>query len=498
MRDYDKSLKNVQQAIQNLENKKDSYSNEEYIMHKQNLINIYANTLDRKQTQDDIYGSITNEKDKTKYDICDAIDRGVVTKEQLPQFIDNFNQFFTMNDEVVDNRTISMGGKLYNKIITFAKANNINFNTLGIIHNAGNNEFVIPKNQKSYIEFAKLYHKAAVEDSFLGGVGAMFLNTADELFGSDGKINDGMSLNYVGGLSKYYTSQKKNIEEKYGITEYYMPIVSPTTIDLNYGINYVSGEKSSELNVVNKNLTDRLLQSNLLNYKIYANEDDVKNDNGGVNPMNEITDPKVKQEIMNAIFRGSGDNKKTDKSITGDLTYDFATSGYSYGTVIKIPKGDGFYEVYIEKLLPSEESEQYIMSDKFKASAYIEVMNAKAKAGRTYTNNLGSDYSGSFKGYGDDIFTYKLSNSKKEISLSKEEAILLKQYSDVFNKLCITNGLSNDGNGTYSEEEISKFIKYTDNIDKISFIDILCKISDNTPELVEHQLLDMYRTYYKK
>ena len=510
MRDYNKDLEKINIALDSVNTRYNDgrISDEVYINQKAMLTNVYAHTLEKQQTQADIYASITNDDDKRKYNLANAIETGTVSKEDKSMsggFLDTnnalinlMNEFFTLDDNVVDNRTISMGGGLYNDIIEYTKNNNINLKDFNIKTVAGNKEFIIPKDQKAFFKFAEIYHNCLESGLLNGTIRSVFSNTAAELFGSDGKIMDSRHLRAVGDIVYDLYNDRKEIEEKYGIQGYYMPIVSPTTVDFNYGINYVSGEKSSELNVINKDIDDRVLQANLLNYKVYANDADISGDNGGVGSLNEITDSKTKTDIMNAIFRESGDSSKTPKENTGNITYSFATSGYSYGTLIKIPKGDGFYEVYVEKLLPSEQAEQYVNSDHFQANALMQTLNAKANSNRISVNNLGSTYTGSFKGYGNDVYSYTINNGK-EVKLNKTEATLLKEYSLVFNKLCIQNGFnSNNEESAHAKENIIKFMTSTDEVSTISFVNILKKVSNKSETEIINDLMFMYDNYYKK
>ena len=129
MRDYNKDLEKINIALDSVNTRYNDgrISDEVYINQKAMLTNAYAHTLEKQQTQADIYASITNDDDKRKYNIANAIETGTVSKEDPSMsggfveynnaLINLMNEFFTLDDNVVDNRTISMGGGLYNDII---------------------------------------------------------------------------------------------------------------------------------------------------------------------------------------------------------------------------------------------------------------------------------------------------------------------------------------------------------------------------------------------
>ena len=533
---YDNDIQEIESWIEGLENSKDTISNEQYIEEKHEMLSLLTDAIERNETKKHVYSVIKNENDIKIYEMYDRWQRGEFTdkdnlenlnfgngrsffeanKDFLTPFVkpstiatsnimESYNGFYTDEEGVIhDNRTIKLGEKLYNKIIDIAENNNIDLSNFS--HSGAGYKFTIPHDKKSFLVFADLYN-SAIKDSFLN---AAFLDTANEAGKRIGNSDvawlhqAGALLNNVGGDFKDLKNKKEKLDNKYKIFDHYQPIISPGNKDIIFTMDYLSGDKQTELKIVDENIKEAIQGANLLKYKVYGNIDNIKSSNGGVGVLSEIKDTEIKKIIMDNIYSeyGGGDLNKHDKH--GKLQYDFSTSGYNYGTWIRIPKGTGFYEVYVENLLPSEEAEMYIQSPKFKASAYIENANGIAIGDRVYRNNLGSLFTGDFKAYGDDVYTYRLDGveinqegkevPKKEIQLSKDEAIALKMYSDVFNKLCITNGYSKTS--PYDEEDIIKFIYNRDESDPISFMDILTKISGLPENQVQNNLLTMYRTYY--
>lgn len=535
--DFDADIQEIESWLEGFENNRDTMSNEEYINGKNELIGLLNNTIERNETKKHIYSVIKNEDDLKIYETYDRWKRGDFTdKDNLENLnfnngrsffeankdfhtlakwstantsniMNSYNNFYTDEGGTIhNNRTIKLGEKLYNRILNIAEENDIDLSNF--IHDGVGYKFTIPRDKKSFIEFADLY-SSAIQDSFLNG---MFLNTANEagrpIEDSDNKWlhQAGVLLNNVGGDYKDLKKKKEELDNKYKIFNHYRPIISPGNKDIIFTMDYLSGDKQTELKIVDENIKEAIQGANLLKYTVYGNEKDIKSDNGGSNPLSIINDSNVKKLIMDNIYSEYGGGTLATDDKHGKLLYDFSTSGYNYGTWVRIPKGTGFYEIYIENLLPSKEAELYVQSPKFKASAYIENANGIAIKDRVYRNNLGNHFSGSFKAYGDDIYTYTLDGidldkngkkvPKKEVNLTKDEAVALKMYSDVFNSFCINNGYSTES--PYNEEDIIKFIYNSDEADPISFMNILTKISGLPENQIQDSLLNMYRTYYKK
>lgn len=517
---FDELFIKLDETEAKLEAKKSKLSAEEYATYKNILVNERANLLNQKAHQEDIYGSITSDKDKKLYEKYYDVSEGIFKPEYIyndylgtsfnevnytgtgnpyeapMQYSGAYNSFFTKDGEVLDTKYVSMGKNLYNKILTYANNNNIDFKELGITKNSGSYTFGLNHGDtKAFIKFAECY-EAAIDDSFMNG---LFIDTANDLFG-EGSAVDGKLLTSVGKGLKRDKKRAEKIQETYGVGTYYLPMISLTSKDITYGIQRMNGTKVTDLNEHGKYLTERIRSANLLNYKIYGNVEDIENSNGGNNPLIEITDGKIKEQIQNAIFNGTA-NPDT-KLKQGEMTYSFATVGGTYGTMITIPKGEGTYTVFVEQLLPSDEAKAHVSHPYFIYSNQVERWNAIGKENRKYNNNL-SMYTGYFTAAGNNEYSYTIPGYDKDgydktTYLDKEDVIALKQYTDYFNYYCVRNG-SYEGDGDIiSAEEIEKFMTTRDSDNPKSMVDILCQVTGNAPEVVTRDLMNMYKTYYKK
>ena len=124
-------------------------------------------TIERMEYERNTYNMMATDEDRENYYNYDRIisgefndkDRGYTTTrfsniEYYFNYSEQFNRFFTNDkNEIVDNRTIEMGEPLYNSIMNVCDANNINLDELGIKKNGANYTFVIPKNEKAFVQF---------------------------------------------------------------------------------------------------------------------------------------------------------------------------------------------------------------------------------------------------------------------------------------------------------------------------------------------------------
>ena len=489
MHDYNKDLEYFQSEMEKLENNKHNYSVEDYVAKKQEIIGYINRTLERKQNQDDTYACITNDDHKKEYDAATSLLSYELNEDLNPGATTMYNCFFSVSnnpdDAMQDERIVNMGGIYLNNVLKAAEEKGINLSDYGIRTIATKNEFIIPRDPKAFLTFSELYYHVT-SDGLFNRVSSIFRNTASDVFG-DGKFFDDEYLEHAGKDVYNARNTQEEISLRYGIHDYYMPIISPSNVDIARMKAYVTGDSSTEIKLIDDDFAKRLQSANMYSYEIYGNVNDINNDNGG-NGALELVNGNIKNTINNDIFHN------IDK-----LTFSFSTSGYNYGTTIKIPKGSGYYTVFVKGLFPSTTAEDYVNSPYFRANAYIETINAKANKRAVNRNNLGSHYSGSFVGFGNDRFGYKIDGSDKTIEINKDEAIAIKFYSDMFHEMCLRNGYhdENDPNSpNYNREDIIKFINQDQGSG--SLVRMLSDLSGDEESVVQERLMYMYDTYYKK
>lgn len=511
---YDESLNNAKKANDALELAKSNgkISDKEYVEMKMYITNIFSETVERKIEQEDIYNSITNDKDKQKYDTYRKINSGTfddsdhlindreILWHDAPkqgQLMANFNAFYMVDGEVKDIKTVEMGKILYNKILKSAKDLNVNIESLNIKSNGGNYSFDIPHNKKSFIEFSKIYNYA-IKNTFLNGA---FVNTADKQWllrtpqYRSGR-EDGTILNTTANIINYYTKEYNRIQQDYGVGKYYRPIISPYEEDITVDFMREMGFKQEDINEQRKYISKRVTSPNFLGYRIYGNIEDIsKNNDGGVGALTEITDTEIKKQIQDAITSGSHDKNKTTGANVSEIQYSFATKGGVYGTMVTIPKGHGTYKVFVENLLPSAAADEYVRQPDFQTRVTLDEWAAINNKNRIRRNDIGEIYSGSFKAYGDSFY-YKTDDNENYTELSREEAHVLKLYSDMYRHYCLSNALSKEVNES-NNEEIRKFLT-TPHRNGYSFIDVLKKVSGRkSDEVIIEELINTFNNYYK-
>lgn len=495
---YDESLNNIKIANDKLEKAKSlgKINDEEYIKTKEKLTSYFSTTVERKIAQEDVYKSITNDKDKQAYDTYRKINSGNFDESDYNgHIVENFNRFYTIDDEIQDVRTVEMGKILYDKVLNAAKELNVDLSDLNIKTNGGNHSFDIPHNKKAFIKFSEIYNNA-MKNTFLGA--GVFINTADKThfpYANDGKI-DGTILNYVGATVNNSKRKYEEIQQEYGVDKYYRPIISPYEDDITIDFMREMGFKQEDINEQRKYISKRVTSPNFLGYRIYGNVEDIKkNSDGGVGALSEITDTKIKKEIQDAITSGSHDKDKDTGANVSEIQYSFATKGGVYGTMITIPKGHGTYKVFVENLLPSAAADEYVRQPDFQTRVTLDEWAAINNKNRIRRNDIGESYSGSFKAYGDSFY-YKTDDNENYTELSREEAHVLKLYSDMYRHYCLQNALSKEVNES-NNEEIRKFLT-TPHTNGYSFIDVLKKVSGRkSNEVIIEELINTFNNYYK-
>lgn len=494
---YDESLNNIKIANDKLEKAKSlgKINDEDYIKTKETLTSYFSATVERKIEQEDVYQSITNDKDKQSYDTYRKINSGNFDETDYNGYIvESFNKFYTINDEIQDVRTVEMGRILYNKVLNAAKELNVNLSDLNIKTNGGNHSFDIPHDKKTFIKFSEIYNNAT-KNTFLNG---FFIDTADKfhIVRKDGGKTDDFILNYVGAKVNHSKGEYEKIQQEYGVDKYYRPIISPYEEDITVDFMREMGFKQEDINEQRKYISKRVTSPNFLGYRIYGNIEDIKeNDDGGVGAFTEITDTKIKKEIQDAITSGSHDEDKSTGANVSEIQYSFATKGGVYGTMITIPKGHGTYKVFVENLVPSVGADEYAKQPDFQTRVTLDEWAAINNKNRIRRNDIGESYSGSFKAY-NDSFYYKIDDNENYIELNREEAHVLKLYSDMYRHYCLRKALSKKVN-EIDDEEMRKFLTIPHE-NGYSFIDVLKKVSGRkSDEAIVEELIDTFNNYYK-
>lgn len=504
--DYNAMLTKIDDKFKELDTKfnNNTITQDQYNEDKYKLTQYYSTVLENKHMEDMIYDNIESDVDKYTYAISSALFSGDlkyhngVSNTINALYVSEFNKGF----KPVENRTFEMGEKYYNRVIQAAASNKIDFSSLGIECKRDEGQFIVPKDPKAILQFAECYSIAAGQEgdsigsTLLGKIEALFTDTADNYFAGEERYTDHTFLTWLG---YHYHDARNNvtkIEKDNGIRPYFMPIMSPGASDITRMQQYVFGDKTSEINLIDDNLFDRLRIADLYNYKIYANDADVIAENGGNAELYETNNPKTINELSNLI-------KSAKKE---DITFSFATCGYEYGTMVNVKKNDGSVKCFISELFPSTQAEEYVRSPMFQAKAFLDVVKAR-NGGATvaHANNLGAYYSGYFHGSNNRLY-YKIDGYHEDNQypyISDPNALALRTFSLMFEQMCLNKQhLDNVTNVELpNNNDVLRFITQTDEngnpTGDISLVSILNVVTGDSEELIIERLMDHYNTYYK-
>ena len=456
-------------------------------------------TIERMEYERNTYNMMATDEDRENYYNYDRIisgdfndkDRGYTTTrfsniEYYFNYSEQFNRFFTNNkNEIVDNRTIEMGEPLYNSIINICDANNVNLDELGIKKNGANYTFVIPKNEKVFVQFSDIYFQA-MDNTFLHGA---FVNTANKFINKDYKAQAGDILNMIGLDIKERRDKRTEVEDKYGINRYYLPVMRQYSDDITVQAMRMAGYKDWEINNQRDLCLEAIKDLDLTSTELYVCEDDIES--GGQNPLTRCIDPKIKQSVTNDIYRSIGEIKTDTGNKYGTMQMSFATVGDKSGTLMTIPKTgeDSFYKVFIPDALPSRLKETFDNNPQFVYSAKIDMWDAQARENVPHRIAIGNAFTGNIYAKGNGIYEFK--NGENSKSISKTDAIEIQYGADMLRYRALNRNRA-------PKEILGQYDNETVNVIDGGLAQTISNITNTPIEKVRRDLIKYYTEYYSK
>lgn len=478
---------------------KGQISDADYASMKNELDSERNATIERMEYERNTYNMMTTEEDRENYYNYDRIISGDFNDNDYAHatthfsgmrypftYSEQFNKFFTNNkNEIVDNRTIEMGEPLYNSIMNICDVNNVNLDELGIKKNGANYTFVIPKNEKAFVQFSDIYFQA-MDDTFLHGA---FINTANKFINKDYKAQAGDILNMIGLDIKERRDKRTDVEDKYGINRYYLPVMRQYSDDITVQAMRMAGYKDWEINNQRDLCLEAIKDLNLTSTELYVCEDDIKS--GGQNPLTRCTDPKVKQKVTNDIYRSIGELEIADGKKYGTMQMSFATVGDKSGTLMTIPKigENSFYKVFIPDALPSRLKETFDNNPQFVYSAKIDMWDAQARENVPHRIAIGNAFSGNIYAKGNGI--YQFTNGGEPINISKTDAIEIQYGADMLRYRALNRNRA-------SKEILGQYDNETFNVIDGGLAQTISNITNTPIEKVRRDLIKYYTEYYSK
>ena len=479
--------------------RKDKISDANYTRIKGDIDSKRNATIERMEYERNTYNMMTSDEDREAYYNYDRIisgdfndnDYAPTTNYLLGDRIaftysEQFNKFFTNNkNEIADNRTIEMGEPLYNSIMNICDINNINLDELGIKKNGANYTFVIPKNEKAFVQFSDIYFQA-MGNTFLHGA---FTNTANKFIEDKYKEQAGTILNMIGLDIKNRRDKRTEVEDRYGINRYYLPIMRQYSDDITVQAMRMAGYKESEINNQRDLCLEAIKDLDLTSTELYVCEDDIKS--GGQNPLTRCTDPKIKQSVTNDIYRSLGEVKVTDGNKYGTMQMSFATVGDKSGTLMTIPKTgeDSFYKVFIPDALPSRLKETFDNNPQFVYSAKIDMWDAQARENVPHRIAIGNAFTGNIYAKGNGIYEFK--NGENSKSISKTDAIEIQYGADMLRYRALNRNRA-------PKEILGQYDNETVNVIDGGLAQTISNITNTPIEKVRRDLIKYYTEYYSK
>ena len=518
--EYLKRFNNLLSEVDDIENqlndKKNYLNDKDYAAYKSAIDKERNKVIERIEYERNLYNSITDDNDKKAFYDYERIASGnfndndiivsaygISTKpsnfaesrsitgaqSQQPAVGDYsayFNSFYTdKNGEIADDRTIEMGEPLYNKILNICEINNIDIKSLGITKNVGTHSFTIPKDSKAFIQFSDVYHQA-LNDSF--GYG-MFLNTANEFSNDKYKHQAGDILSNVGKNLNIRKNNRKEVEHKYGIDRYYLPVMQQYNDDITVQAMKAAGYNDTDIKYQRKLCTDVLKNMDLTSVELYVSEDDIAE--GGQNPLTRCTDPKIKQRIASDIYRGIGDESTSTGDKTNDMLMSFSTLGDKSGTLITIPKTgeNAFYKVFIPDALPNALKTAFDNNPQFRYTAKIDMWDAQANPNVPHRIAIGNALTGNIYAYGNG--EYHFNNGTDDAVINKYAAVELQAGADMLMHMAINRNIQSKDDISYYDNEAMKVIDG-------GLAQTISAITDTPIEMVRTNLIKYYYKYYSK
>ena len=456
-------------------------------------------TIERMEYERNTYNMMATDEDRENYYNYDRIISGDFNDNDYAPttnyflgdriaftYSEQFNKFFTNNkNEIVDNRTIEMGEPLYNSIMNVCDINNVNLDELGIKKNGANYTFVIPKNEKAFVQFSDIYFQA-MSDTPLHG---MFVDTANKFINEDYKEQAGTILNMIGLDIKNRRNKRTDVEDKYGINRYYLPIMRQYSDDITVQAMRMAGYNDWEINNQRDLCLEAIKDLDLTSTELYVCEDDIKS--GGQNPLTRCIDPKIKQKVTNDIYRSLGEIKVTDNNKYGTMQMSFATVGDKSGTLMTIPKTgeDSFYKVFIPDALPSRLKETFDNNPQFVYSAKIDMWDAQARENVPHRIAIGNAFTGNIYAKGNGIYEFKNNGNSK--SISKTDAIEIQYGADMLRYRALNRNRA-------PKEILGQYDNETFNVIDGGLAQTISNITNTPIEKVRRDLIKYYTEYYSK
>ena len=479
--------------------RKDKISDANYTRIKGDIDSKRNATIERMEYERNTYNMMTSEEDRENYYNYDRIISGDFNDNDYAPttnyflgdrtaftYSEQFNKFFTNNkNEIVDNRTIEMGETLYNSIINVCDINNVNLDELGIKKNGANYTFVIPKNEKSFVQFSDIYFQA-MSDTPLHG---MFVDTANDFINEHYKDQAGTILNMIGLDIKNRRDKRTEVEDKYGINKYYLPIMRQYSDDITVQAMRMAGYNDWEINNQRDLCLEAIKDLDLTSTELYVCEDDIES--GGQNPLTRCIDPKIKQSVTNDIYRSLGEIKIDDGKKYGTMQMSFATVGDKSGTLMTIPKTgeDSFYKVFIPDALPSRLKETFDNNPQFVYSAKIDMWDAQARENVPHRIAIGNAFTGNIYAKGNGVYEFK--NGENSKSISKTDAIEIQYGADMLRYRALNRNRA-------PKEILGQYDNETVNVIDGGLAQTISNITNTPIEKVRRDLIKYYTEYYSK
>lgn len=496
---FNNLLVKYDEADAKLNAEKEKISDADYIRIKGDIDSKRNATIERMEYERNTYNMMTTEEDKENYYNYDRIISGDFNNNDYAHattrfsgmrysftYSEQFNKFFTNNkNEIVDNRTIEMGEPLYNSIMNVCDINNVNLDELGIKKNGANYTFIIPKNEKAFVQFSDIYFQA-MDNTFLHGA---FINTANKFFNDKYKAQAGDILNMIGLDIKERRDKRIEVEDKYGINRYYLPIMRQYSDDITVQAMRMAGYNDWEINNQRDLCLEAIKDLDLTSTELYVCEDDIKT--GGQNPLTRCIDPKIKQNITNDIYRSIGEIKVDDGKKYGTMQMSFATVGDKSGTLMTIPKigENSFYKVFIPDALPSRLKETFDSNPQFVYSAKIDMWDAQARENVPHRIAIGNAFTGNIYAKGNGI--YEFNNGENSKFISKTDAIEIQYGADMLRYRALNRNMA-------PKEILGQYDNETVNVIDGGLAQTISNITNTPIEKVRRDLIKYYTEYYSK
>ena len=496
---FNNLLVKYDEADAKLNAEKEKISDADYTRIKGNIDSKRNATIERMEYERNTYNMMTSEEDREAYYNYDRIISGDFNDKDrffginpfgnlmYPyNYSEQFNEFFTNNKkEIADNRTIEMGETLYNSIMNICDINNINLDELGIKKNGANYTFIIPKNEKAFVQFSDVYTQA-MDDIPLNG---LFVDTANKFSENKYKEQAGVILNRIGSAIDKLRDKRIEVEDKYGINRYYLPVMRQYSDDITVQAMRMAGYNDWEINNQRDLCLEAIKDLDLTSTELYVCEDDIKS--GGQNPLTRCTDPKIKQSVTNDIYRSIGEIKVDDGKKYGTMQMSFATVGDKSGTLITIPKTgeDSFYKVFIPDALPSRLKETFDNNPQFVYSAKIDMWDAQAREHVPHRIAIGNAFTGNIYAKGNGI--YEFNNGENSKYISKTDAIEIQYGADMLRYRALNRNM-------VPKEILGQYDNETVNVIDGGLAQTISNITNTPIDKVRRDLVKYYTEYYSK